>query len=394
MIYERKLSEKIRKWIDKKAIIVVTGMRRVGKTTLFKILYDEIKSKNKVFLDIENPITQRLFQEKDYDNILINLKQRGITDKEKSYIFLDEIQAFPDIVKVIKYLFDHYNIQFFVTGSSSFYLKNLFPESLAGRKIIFELYPLDFEEFLAFKNTKKDFYPSFKQKDKHKNYISHEKTIKLFEEYLRFGGFPQVVLSDKIDEKKEWLEDIFKSYFEKEVRNLADFRDINILREFILLLMQRAGSKLNINNISEELGVTRKTLYSYLLFLEATYFVRLISPFSRNVGREVTGTKKVYICDSGLLNHFAKVSSGNILENAVFNIIKNFDEIKYYQRRTGTEIDFILKNKKIALEVKETGTLIDKKKLNILAKSLRLKENYILTKSFKKEKGFIDLVDL
>src|SRR3989344_1478391 len=394
MIYERKLSEKIRKWIDKKAIIVVTGMRRVGKTTLFKILYDEIKSKNKVFLDIENPITQRLFQEKDYDNILINLKQRGITDKEKSYIFLDEIQAFPDIVKVIKYLFDHYNIQFFVTGSSSFYLKNLFPESLAGRKIIFELYPLDFEEFLAFKNTKKDFYPSFKQKDKHKNYISHEKTIKLFEEYLRFGVFPQVVLSDKIDEKKEWLEDIFKSYFEKEVRNLADFRDINILREFILLLMQRAGSKLNINNISEELGVTRKTLYSYLLFLEATYFVRLISPFSRNVGREVTGTKKVYICDSGLLNHFAKVSSGNILENAVFNIIKNFDEIKYYQRRTGTEIDFILKNKKIALEVKETGTLIDKKKLNILAKSLRLKENYIITKSFKKEKGFIDLVDL
>jgi predicted AAA+ superfamily ATPase len=108
MIYERKLLEKIRRWVDKKAIIVVTGMRRVGKTTLFKMLYDEIKSENKVFLDIENPITQRLFQEKDYNNILINLKQYNITDKEKSYIFLDEIQAFPDIVKVIKYLFDHY----------------------------------------------------------------------------------------------------------------------------------------------------------------------------------------------------------------------------------------------------------------------------------------------
>src|SRR3989344_3327240 len=328
MLYERKLFGALSKRIEDKEIVVLTGMRRGGKTTLFRMIFDKIESKNKVFFDIENPLNQKIFEEEDYDNIWANLKVFRINNKEKAYIFIDEIQSKPGIIKVIKYLYDHYNVKFFLTGSSSFYLKNLFPESLAGRKIIFELYPLDFEEFLIFNGIKKDFLQSFKQKDKYKNYIAHEKTIKLFEEYLRFGGFPQVVLSDKIDEKKEWLEDIFKSYFEKEVRNLENFKDINILREFILLLMQRAGSKLNINNISEELGVTRKTLYSYLLFLEATYFVRLISPFSRNVGREVTGTKKVYICDSGLLNHFAKVSSGNILENAVFNIIKNFDEVK------------------------------------------------------------------
>src|SRR3989338_7491348 len=101
-MYKRKLYYKIKNKIKDKEIIVITGMRRVGKTTILRM------------------------------------------------IFIEEMQIKPDITKVVKYLYDHYNVKFFLTGSSSFYLKNLFPESLAGRKVIFELYPLDFEEFLLF----------------------------------------------------------------------------------------------------------------------------------------------------------------------------------------------------------------------------------------------------
>jgi predicted AAA+ superfamily ATPase len=158
--------------------------------------------------------------------------------------------------------------------------------------------------------------------------------------------------------------------------------------------MQRTGSKLNISNLASEMGITRQTLYSYLSFLESTYFISLISPHSKNVGREVSGTKKVYVCDTGILNHFAKVSSGGIFENAVFNTIKKIDEINYYQRISGNEIDFILKNKKIALEVKEGGTSQDKNNLNNMAKDLGIKEDYIISKSFKKDKGFICAVDV
>ncbi|MFH1256721.1 MAG: ATP-binding protein [Candidatus Diapherotrites archaeon] len=394
MFFERKVLRKIRHLLGRKGIIVVTGMRQVGKTTVLKMIFDEIQSKNKVFLDLENPILQKIFEEENYDNIWANLKAYGMASSEPAFIFLDEIQAMPAVVKAVKYLFDHYDAHFFLTGSSSFYLKNLFPESLAGRKIIFDLFPLDFEEFLLFKGEKKIFYENFKDKEKNKNKISHALVSKHFEEFINYGGFPKVALTEEIEGKKAVLEDIFKSYFEKEVRTLADFKNVNVLRDFILLLMQRTGSKLNISNISSEQGINRETAYSFLYFLELTYFLKLVPPFSRNKGTEVSGAKKVYFCDNGILSHFAKISSGALLENAVFNCIKTKGTINYYQKRSGREIDFILKNESTALEVKENGSTHDIKKLSKQAEKLKLKEHYVITKNFTPEKGFITASDL
>ena len=150
MRYPRLLLKSIERQINSPEIILVTGMRRVGKTTLLTIIFDKIESKNKVFLDLENILEQKIFEEVDYNNIWSNLKPYGITNQEKAFIFLDEIQTRPEIVKPIKYLYDHYDVKFFITGSSSYYIKDLFPESLSGRKIVFELFPLDFQEFLIF----------------------------------------------------------------------------------------------------------------------------------------------------------------------------------------------------------------------------------------------------
>ncbi len=270
MIYPRKLLKILKKQIETPEIVVLTGMRRVGKTTLYRTLFDEIKSRNKVFLDIENPVEQKVFEEADYNNIWSNLRAYNISPEEKAYIFLDEIQAVPEIVKAVKYLYDHYDVKFFLTGSSSFYLKNLFPESLAGRKFVFELYPLDFEEFLVFKNRDKEFSSTFLKKDKNKNAISYERVKGLYEEYLTYGGFPQVVVEKVLSQKKLHLDDIFKSYFEKDVRSLADFKDINTFRDLLLLLMRRAGSLLDVSKLASEMGVSRPTIYSYLSFLEGT----------------------------------------------------------------------------------------------------------------------------
>lgn len=393
MFYPRKLLKDLEKQINTRETVVLTGMRRVGKTTLYKTLFGKIESSNKTFLDLENPLEQRVFEENDYNNILSNLKKYGVNPKEKMYIFLDEIQAKPEAVKAVKYLYDHHDIKFFLTGSSSFYLKNLFPESLAGRKFIFELFPLDFEEFLIFKKEDKKFWPTLAQKDKNKNYVAYEKEIKLYDEYLEFGGFPEVVLAGDKEKKLMKLGDVFKSYFEKDVKTLADFGKITAFRDLILLLAQRMGSRLDITKISSEIGVTRATCYSYLAFLQGTYFINLVSPFSRSVDREVSGSKKVYFCDTGIANRFAKISEGNLLENAVFNNLKDFGKLNYYQKRSGAEIDFIV-DEKIGVEVKVKGLEADLKRLVNAGKKLGLDEFYVVTKEFVDRPNFISVTDL
>lgn len=389
MRFYRKILKHIEPQINTREIIVITGMRRVGKTTLLQMIYEKIESRNKAFLDMDNILEQRVFEEIDFNNIWANLKAYGITNKEKSYIFLDEIQAKPEIVKAIKYLYDHYEVKFFLTGSSSFYLKNYFPESMSGRKVLFELYPLSFEEFLIFKNIDKKIDGSFKGKDENKNYIYYQKFQKLYQEYLKFGGFPQVVLAEAESQKKIYLKDIFSSYFEMDVRRMADFRRMNVFRDLLLLLMQRVGSKLGISKLSSELGISRETVYSYLSFLEGTYFIFLISPYSRNVDREVSGTKKVYICDNGIINLLGKVSDGSLLENAVFHNLRKYGKLHYYQKRSGAEIDFILPDKKAALEVKSTGSARDHMKLKKISQSLALKHSYVISQKFSSDEGII-----
>ena len=393
MFYPRKILNHLHRQKNKREIIVLTGMRRTGKTTVLKMLFEEIESRNKVFFDLENPLEQKIFEETDYNNIWANLKPYNISSKEKTYIFLDEIQSMPNIVKVVKYLFDHYNVKFFLTGSSSFYLKNLFPESLAGRMLVFEIYPLDFEEFLTFKNTKKEFYNSLSESDKEKNMIVYEKVKKLYEEYLIYGGFPQVALEENFTQKEFILSDIFKSYFEKDVRILSDFRDINAFRDLLILLTQRVGTKLDISKLASEVGVSRETVYSYISFLQGTYFVTLISPFTTNVDREISKSKKLYLCDSGIIHHIAKVDEGRLFENSVFNNLRKYGNVHYYEKRLGGEIDFIL-NKEIGIEVKTRGTLQELRWLRKMANLLHLTDSYIITKHFTKDVGFIPVTEI
>jgi len=380
-IYDRRLTSVLLKEIDLPRIVVLTGMRQVGKTTLMRQIYNTLDIKHKLFLDLENPINQKLFEEENFDNILVNFKKLGFSLGKRSFIFLDEVQAAPQVVKAIKYLYDHYRIKFFLTGSSSFYLKNLFPESLAGRKVVYELFPLDFEEFLIFKGKQKETPLKFILKAKDKSKVSYQLYNRLLEEFLEYGGFPAVVLAPDREYKKQILGDIFTSYFEKDVRALADFKELNKLRDLILLLTTRVGSKIEISKIASEIGTSRETVYSYLNFLEKTYFIFLISPFSQGRDTEVRAARKLYFCDVGLLNYLGKVSSGSIFENFVFNNLKKYGTVNYYQRYKGLELDFIVDGK-FAFESKIGASEFDIKRLKRIANSLRLKEYYIITQNY------------
>tara|TARA_B100000315_G_scaffold252448_1_gene289281 strand:+ start:12673 stop:13854 length:1182 start_codon:yes stop_codon:yes gene_type:complete len=393
MYYPRKLLETLEKHISTREIIVLTGMRRVGKTTLFSLLFEKIPSSNKVFIDLENPFDQRIFEEKDYNKILSNLTEHGLNPQNKMYIFLDEVQAKPEIMRCIKYLYDHHMIKFFLISSNSFYTKNLSPGNLAGRKFTFELFPLIFEEFLIFKDQVGKFGTSLDQRNRSKNSLFFERTKKLYAEYLKFGGFPEVVLAKKREEKISRLKDILKSYFEKDVKALAAFSKISLFRDLVLLLAQRSGQRLDITKISSEIGVSRMTVYSYLSFLKETYFIRLVSPFSNDVNREISGTKKVYFCDHGMANHCARVDEEQLFKNCVFNNLRKFGKVNYYQRRSGEEIDFVL-NERIGVEVKMRGLESNLRKLNNICKEIGLNESYLISNEYIEKENFIPATNI
>ncbi|MCM8765633.1 MAG: AAA family ATPase, partial [Candidatus Omnitrophica bacterium] len=274
MIKPRIIIQKIIPFLDSPEAIVITGMRRTGKTTLLNYFWEKIKIKNKIFLDLENPLNRKYFEEENYERIKKTLEFLGIDFKQKAFIFCDEIQFVKNLPSVVKYFIDHYKVKFFLTGSASFYLKNLFTESLSGRKVIFELYPLTFKEFLSFKEIPF----SIPEKSDEVTPEIFKTVLPLYEEYLLFGGFPGVVLKNNSEEKKKALEEIFISLFQLEIMQLGDFRRNEKIRDLILLLMQRIGNRLDIHRLSKEIGISRLTLEEYISFLEGIYFIKTIRP--------------------------------------------------------------------------------------------------------------------
>ncbi|MCK5459915.1 ATP-binding protein [Candidatus Parcubacteria bacterium] len=375
MLIKRALHQEIAKYINSTEAIIVTGMRRVGKTTLLQMIFDELPTDNKLFLDLENPLNQKYFAVENYDAIIDSLFELGIDPNKKIYIFLDEIQSLPQIPSVVKYLIDHYKIKFFLSGSASFYIKNLFSESLSGRKYIFELYPFSFKEFLQAKQVNPPIKKDIITESAHIYYTRY------LNEYIKYGGFPGVVMELSFQEKIKKIEDIFSSYWSLEVERLSDFRKKDKVRDFIFLLMQRVGSRLDISKISKELGVAKDTINAYLSFLKDTYLISTISPFSTNRDTEIRSAKKIYFIDTGILNHFAKLSEGSIFENTCFNLLSQKGSVQYYQRKNGVEIDFIF-NKKIAYEIKFSAQQQYINSLGRTAKSINISNYKLISKNY------------
>ena len=342
LMFDRSIYTQIDKYLDHDEAIVLTGPRRVGKTTTLRHFYDQIKSDNKIVLDLEDPLNRSIFDKINYEEIKQSFEQKGIGFNIKNYIFLDEIQFYKNIPSVMKYFHDHFNTKFFVTGSSSFYLKNLFSESMSGRKFLFEMYPLSFDEFLKFKEVKYQ-PPNPKDKVSKTTYTLFQP---FYEEYILYGGYPEVVLAKTIDEKNQKLRDIFTAYFQKEVLELSDFRKDEEIRKLILLLTERVGQKLDIQKISSEMGISRPTILNFLEFLHGTYLIDLVPSFGKH-GISARNQSKVYFIDTGLLNFLGKKEVGSIFENSIYlNLKKKEDvirKIKYYERE-GKEIDFIINN--------------------------------------------------
>lgn len=394
---KRALFSEINGYLDKKEALVITGMRQVGKTTLMRQLFNDINSQEKLWFDFENPLDVKIFEDIDYNNIYKRLADlSGGGKNKKMLVCIDEIQIFPEVTKIIKYLIDHYQIKFIVTGSSNYYLKNLFPESLSGRKFIFQLEPLNFREYLYFhdKIAADEIENLQLSKAIGKSTVFFHKHFEIdYADFLQFGGFPAVVLEKDKEVKKQILKNIFASFFEKDLKILSDYKDIQELRDLLLLLVPRVGSLLDITRLASELGVNRPRIYNYLEFLQGTFIIKLLPRYAKGIDRSVAGGKKVYFSDTGLLKVIGNVNDAQLFENGVINQMSRYGKISFYNKRNTEEIDLIWENK-TAFEIKLKGVPRDHVKLRKIATKLKISTTHIISKEFVDQKGFISPVVL
>lgn len=389
---EREIYSDLLNHCKKKQVTVITGMRRVGKSTAVKYILQHIGHSNYLYLDCERIEIRVLLNGNNYEVIRRELELLGLDLSKPAVIALDEIQLVENLPSVIKYLYDTYGIKFIVTGSSSYYMKNRFSESLAGRKRIFEMYPLSFKEFLIFKDTAPAHINIARYAWQPFNHSWYNKYAALYAEYIRFGGFPEVVLEKEHQDKIELLKDIINSYIELDVKLLSDYSVSEDLYKLIRLLASRAGNKVDFTKISSVTGINRQKVATYIQLLEYTYFIYQATPFTKNIDKEISQQTKLYFADTGILNLLAgeQLSSGQVFENAIAMQLKSQGAIQYHQKKTGQEIDFIF-NGNTALEVKETPAFYDRQTIERRASAIDISNPFVIGR-YLPESGFSDFI--
>ncbi|MFA5460315.1 MAG: ATP-binding protein [Candidatus Paceibacterota bacterium] len=352
----RDLTNKAKDYLAKDDILLIIGPRQAGKTTVLHQIESFLKKRNDVcyFLNLEDPDYLSLLN-KSPKNLF---KIFPIDIKKRTFLFVDEVQYLDNPSNFLKYLFDEYKgkIKIIASGSSAFYLDKKFKDSLAGRKIIFNLLTLSFREFLKFKEQNELSEANFKNL----TLSEKDKIIPFYQEYLIYGGYPRVVLSP-LEGKREILRDIAYSYIKKDIYE-SNIRNDEIFYKLFKILSDQTGSLINNSELANTLDVSRSAIDNYLYVMQKSFHIVLIKPFYKNIRKELTKMPKIYFVDLGLRNFFKndfrfyqqREDKGELLENVVLrHLLEKYleEQINFWRTTQQREVDFIINNS-LALEVK------------------------------------------
>lgn len=272
MSIPRQISDKIQEKWDSGKVIILTGSRQSGKTTLLKAMCE--KEGGYLFFNGDDP-EDRLLLENAGENKLRNLIGNYPT------LFFDEAQRIPNIGLLLKIIHDRIKgVRIVVSGSSSLDLANAMNETLTGRKWEFNLFPLSFLElsqFYGFKNN-------------HKN----------LERYMIYGMYPEVITRES--ESEAVLKELAGSYLYKDVLQYQSIRKPEVLDKLLLALALQLGSEVNYHELSRLVGIDRATVENYISLLEKAFIVFRLNPLARNVRNEINTSRKVYFFDNGIRN--------------------------------------------------------------------------------------------
>ncbi|MBI4648987.1 MAG: ATP-binding protein [Bacteroidia bacterium] len=361
MIIPRNLyTKRIHTGFKNNPIVILTGARQVGKTTLMNSFpYND----RAYFMHGQKPEVADLFG--NYSALCRHL-EINLDKNLCGLLRIDEFQYLPEVSTVLKLLADEYtNLKILCTGSSSLDIVQKVEESLAGRIRVIPVYSLSFSEYLSFCDP--DLYRLYEQYGPNDNVrVFDKKILHLFMEYLLYGGLPKVALEANYNEKTMLLDDIYQTYLLHDVRNYVRNQDTVGFNKLLRLLSAHIGAEVNINELSQNTRMTYNKCEEYLSLLEQMYIIKLLEPYTTNKRKEVTRMKKVYLYDTGMRNLIynsfndleVRIDKGAIFENFVFLELSRYlnkpVNINFYRTKDGLEVDFIINTTKqiIPVEVK------------------------------------------
>ena len=333
--------DKIRPFFDSEIIKVITGIRRSGKSKLLDMIIEEIKDNG-----VDNShIIKINFDDMEYDYLLdaksldTYIKEQ-IKDKNKYYIFLDEIQNVDGFEKANESLFTSKNVSIFITGSNSKLLSGELATLLTGRTVEFEVKPFTFYEYSEYSKINKI---SFDEEEK-------------FNDYIKWGGFPLRFDYDKDDAINQYLNNLYNSIIEKDILGRYEIKNKNLFKRIANYLMINPGKLLSIDNIINYIGtnekekISNRTIYNYIDYLSTAYLVQAIKKYNIKGKTELKNIDKYYIIDTGF--SYIKTNKINfddsfLLENIIYNELLYQGYDVFVGKTYKSEVDFVaIKNQK------------------------------------------------
>jgi uncharacterized protein len=382
MYIQRKIHPEILKHLSRKEFTIITGARQSGKTSLIKAMYRELigENKNVAFITFEDQDILSAINDHPEEVFSYVMRpgksiERASTESHRVFLFIDEIQYASNPSNFLKYLYDVYggNLKIIATGSSAFYIDNRFRDSIAGRKRIFELQTLSFDEWLQFTGFT-DLLGELDKIRSQKEYISpaRREIMEQFNAYLVYGGYPEIALEKDHSERILLLKELKNAFLKKDIDE-AGISYHDKFYSLLSILAGQTGNLVNRNELANTLGLDSKTIDNYLYVLQKSFHVELIKPFHSNIRKELTKMPKIYFKDIGLrnsaLNRFFdfkdRDDQGQLLENYVYKRLTNIydkDTIRFWRTTDKKEIDFIITtslNEGRAYEVKMNCRNVD-----------------------------------
>lgn len=365
------------KYLKTKQIVVISGIRRCGKSTLLKQL--SLRLKDFYYINFED---ERLldFNLEDFNNLLVVWK-KNFNSKN---ILMDEIQNVDNWELFVARLREE-GYKVFITGSNSKLLSSELATRLTGRYFLIKLYPFSFKEFLSLKKINYDILTS----------DIKAKILKLFDKYLFSGGFPDYIMY----QDDEFLESTYRDIIYKDIVARFKIREIKRFRQFTNFLFTNFAREVNYNGIAEALKIkSANSVINYIGALEESYLIFELFKYDYSEKEHYKGNKKIYVIDNGMRKKIAFSFSedrGRFLENMVFIELKRRRKEIFYFKNEG-ECDFVINEKsKIVNAIQVCSNLNahnEQREINGLIEAMNkfnLKKGYILTEN-QEEKKLID----